>query len=100
MGAADVKTVSCPLMSSISICVAAEVNWEPVHCLLDSGCERSDIAHNLALHATMTLSRYTLSATNCMDLPILGDADFQFTIDGHKFVANVFVLPDIDEFLL
>jgi len=35
-----------------------------------------------------------------MDLPILGDMDLHFTVDKHKFVANISVLPAIDEFLL
>jgi len=36
---------------------------------------------------------YVLSAANKTDLPILGDTDLHFTIDRHKFVANVSVLP-------
>jgi len=35
-----------------------------------------------------------------MHLSILGDLDLLFPVDGHKFVANVSVLPAIDEFLL
>ena len=41
-----------------------------------------------------------LSAANGTDLPIVGDVDLRFTIDGHEFGANVCVLPTVDEFLL
>jgi len=35
-----------------------------------------------------------------MDLPVLGNMDLHFTLDEHKFVANVSVSPAVDEFLL
>jgi len=38
--------------------------------------------------------------TKRIDLPILGDTDLHFTVDGHEFEANVSVSPAIDDFLL
>jgi len=35
-----------------------------------------------------------------MDLPILGDTNLHFTVNGYEFDANVSVSPAIDEFLL
>jgi len=37
----------------------------------------------------LTPSRYVLSAANETDLPILGDVNLNFTVDGHKFRGNV-----------
>jgi len=37
---------------------------------------------------------------NKTELTILEDTDLQFTIDGHRFMANVLVSPAVDEFLL
>ena len=33
-------------------------------------------------------------------MPILGDTDLSFTVDGHEFTANVSVSSAIDDFLL
>jgi len=41
-------------MSPTKIYVTAEVNGEPVRCLLDSGCERSDISADLVPNAELT----------------------------------------------
>jgi len=41
-------------MSPTRIYVTAEVSGEQVHCLLDSGCERLVIAHNLVPNAKLT----------------------------------------------
>jgi len=35
-----------------------------------------------------------------MDLTVLGDTYLQFTIDGHKFQANISVSSNVEEFLL
>jgi len=43
---------------------------------------------------------YILSAANKTELPILADTEFQFTVDGYSFAANISVSPAIDEFLL
>jgi len=51
-------------MSPTKIYVTAEVNGEPVRCLLDSGCERSVIAAGLAPEAILTPSQYSLFAAN------------------------------------
>jgi len=51
-------------MSPTKIYVTAEVNGEPVHCLLDSGCERSVIAAGLAPESKLIPSQYSLLAAN------------------------------------
>jgi len=48
----------------------------------------------------LTHSRYILSRANGTDLPVLGDTDLHFTIDGEKSVANICVSPAVEEFLL
>jgi len=80
--------------------VTAQIDGEPVRCLLDSGCERNVIARSLVPNLELAHSRYTLSAANKMDLPILGDTDLQFTVDRHRFLANVSISPAIDKFIL
>jgi len=76
-------------MSPTKICVTAEVNGEPVHCLLDSSCERSVIAAGLVHEAKLTPSEYTLFAANKASLDVLGDTVISFVIDGHAFEARV-----------
>jgi len=71
-----------------------------VKALLDGGCERSVIVRSLVPIVKLTCSHYSLSTANKTELPILGDADLQFTDDGHRFMANASVSPAIDEFLL
>ena len=51
-------------MSPTKIYVTAKVNGEPVKCLLDSGCERSVIAADLAPNANLTPSQFSLFAAN------------------------------------
>jgi len=55
---------------------------------------------SLVPDASLTQLHYSLSAANKIGLPILGDMDLHFTVDGRKFVDNVSVSPAIDEFLL
>jgi len=50
--------------------------------------------------AKLTPSRYVLTTVNKTDLPILGDTNLTFIVDGHKFRANVSVSDKVDEFLL
>jgi len=97
---ADVKTVSCSLVSPTWIYVTGDVNGKAIHCLLDSGSERSAIARSLVPDASLAHSHYSLSAANKMDLPILWDMNLHFTVDGRDFDANVSVSPATDEFLL
>jgi len=78
----------------------AKLNGKPIRCLFDSGCERSITAKSLVPDLPLACSCYILSAANKTDLPILGDAKLNFTIDGHKFLANVSVMPAIHDFLL
>ena len=80
--------------------MTAKINGKSIWCLLDSGCERSVVARRLVPDLHLTRLHYVLSMANKTDLPILGDTDLHFTIDGHKFVANVSVSPAINEFLL
>jgi len=87
-------------MSPTKIYVTAEVNGEPVRCLLDSGCEWSVISADLVPNADLTPSQYTLYATNRASLDVVGDCVISFAIDGHNFEADVSVSNKVDEFLL
>jgi len=87
-------------MSSTKIYVTAEVNGEPIRCLLDSGCERSIQSADLVPNAELTPLQYTLYAANKANLDVLGDCVISFVIDGHNFEADVSVSKKVDEFLL
>jgi len=101
MVAGVIKTVfCCPVVSSPQIHITAEVDGKQVHCLLDSGCKRSVISRKLVPDLCLTPSCYALSMANKMDLPIIGDVDFNFTVDRPKFKTNVSISHYIDQFLL
>jgi len=78
-------------MSPTKIYVTAEVNGEPVRCLLDSGCERSVISADLVPNAELMPSQYTLYAANKASLDVVGDSIISFVIDWHNFEADVSV---------
>ena len=67
-------------MSPTKIYVTAKVNGEPVKCLLDSGCERSVLAADLAPNANLTPSQFSLFAANRASLDVLGDTTLLFVI--------------------
>ena len=71
-----------------------------MRCLLDSSCERSIIAADLAPHAKLTPSQYSLLAANRASLDVLGDMVIPFVIDGHNFEADVSVSNKVEDFLL
>ena len=48
---ANVQTVTSSSLSPTKIYITAELNGEPVRCLLDCGCERSVIARDLVPNA-------------------------------------------------
>jgi len=98
-GVKPVLTVSAN-MSPTKIYVTAEINGQPVKCLLDSGCERSVIAADLAPEASLKPSQYTLFAANKANLDVLGDTVLPFVIDGHRFEADVSVCSKVEDFLL
>jgi len=85
---------------STRIYITAYVNGKPVQCLLDSGCERSVISRNVVPTAKLTRSRYSLAVADKADLPILGDTNLHFEVDGNRFEASVSVSSAIDDFLL
>jgi len=87
-------------MSPTKIYVTAEIDGQPVKCLLDSGCERSVIAADLAPKASLKPSQYTLFAANKANLDVLGDTVLPFVIDGHRFEADVSVCSKVEDFLL
>ena len=58
------------------------------------------IAQSLVSDLLRTCSHYVLSAADVMNLPVIGDADLHFTVDRHKFVVNVCVVPAVEELLL
>jgi len=57
----------------MKIYVTAEINGEPVRCLLDSGCERSVINADLVPNAELTPSLYSLYAANKASLDVISD---------------------------
>ena len=87
-------------MSPTKIYVTAEVNGEPIRCLLNSGCEWSVISADLVPNAELTASQYTLYAANRASLDVLGDCVISFAIDGHNFEADVSVSNKVDELSL
>jgi len=87
-------------MLPTKIYVTSEINSEPVRCLLDSGCERSVIAADLAPQAKLTPSWYSLFAANRASLHVLGDTVILFVIDEHNFEADVSVSNKVEDFLL
>jgi len=87
-------------MSPTKVHVTAEINGEPVRCLLDSGCERSVINAALVSNVELSPSEYTLYAANRASLDVIGDCVISFVIDGHNFEADVSVSHKVDEFLL
>jgi len=92
--------VSCQLVSPTCIYVTAYVDGKPVQCLLDSGCERSVTLRNVIPDTKLTHSRYNLTVADKAGLPILGDTNLHFKVDGNRFEANVSVSVAIDDFLL
>jgi len=97
---AQVNSISCQLVSPTRIYVSAYVEGKPVQCLLDSGCERSVIARSLVPNARLVRSQYNLSVADKANLPMLGDTNLHFVVDGNEFEANVLVSSVIDHFLL
>jgi len=87
-------------MSPTKIYVTAEVNGEPVRCLLDCSCKRSVIVAGLAPEAKLTPSQYFLFAANKASLNVLGDTVVPFVIDGHAFEADISVCNKVEDFLL
>jgi len=85
---ANVQTVTSSSLSPTKIYVTAELNGEPVRCLLESSCERSVIAHDLVPNASLTPSHYTLFAANKANLAVLGNTVITFTIEGQQFEAG------------
>jgi len=98
-GVNPILTVSAN-MSPTKIYVTAEINGQPVKCLLDSGCKWSVIAADLAPKACLKPSQYTLFAANKANLDVLGDTVLPFVIDGHTFEADVLVSSKVEDFLL
>ena len=80
LGVKPVLTVNAN-MSPTKIYVTAEVNGEPIRCLLDSGCERSLIPADLAPISELSPSQYSLYAlyaANKASLDVLGDTVISF----------------------
>jgi len=97
---AQANSISCQLVSPTRVYVTAYVDGRPIQCLLDSGCERSVISRNVIPKAKLTRTRYDLTVADKANLPILGDTDLYFEVEGNRFRANVSVSPAIDDFLL
>jgi len=95
-----VKGVLSPRMTPTCVYVMAKFRNRPIRCLLDSGCERSVIGRRYIQGMRLKRSKYELFAANKTSLPVDGDADIHFTIDGHPMTTSVSVSPVIDELLL
>ena len=80
--------------------VMAEIQGKPIHCLLDSGCDRSVIGRRCVPSAKLNPSTYELFTANKAPLRVIGDLDIAFTVDGHPMEANLSVSPDIEKLLL
>jgi len=78
----------------------AEIQGRPIHCLLDSECDRSVIGWRCVRSAKLNPSTYELFTANKAPLRVIGDLDIAFTVDGHPMEANITVSPDIEELLL
>jgi len=51
-------------------------------------------------NAKLTHTWYNLTVADKAKLPILGDTNLHFEVDGNRFEANVSVSQAIDDFLL
>jgi len=72
----------------------------PIRCLLDCGCERSIIGRRYFRGLRLRPTQYRLSAANKVSLPLDGDIDLHFTIDGHAMTASVSMSRAIDDMML
>lgn len=94
------RQVECPRVASTCVYVKAKFRNRPIRCLLDSGCERSIVGRRYVRDLRLRPTQYRLSAANKAALPIDGDIDLHFTIDGYAMTASVSVSPAIDDLLL
>ena len=97
---AKANAISCQLVLPTRVYVTAYVDGKPIQCLLDSGRERSVISRNVIPNAKLTHSWYSLTVADKASLPILGDTNLHFEVDGNHFEANVSVSLAIDDFPL
>ena len=94
------KGVSRQVGPPVRVYVMAKFRRRPIHCLLDSGCERSIIGRRFVQNVRLKKTWYILSAANGTDLPVDGDTDIYFTIQDQTMAINVSVCPVIDELIL
>jgi len=78
----------------------ASLRGKPLVCLLDSGCDRSIIGHKYVSEMTIRSTKLKLRAANGTDVPILGEVDIDFMIEGHPVRANVAVSDVVEELIL
>lgn len=82
------------------IYVAATSRGRPLYCLLDTGCKRSLVSSHYAKDLQLTKTDIKLYTAVKSQIPIEGDVDFRFAIDGQELVYNVTVSPVVDELIL
>ena len=82
------------------IYVVATYRGRPLRCLLDTGCERSIIGRKYVKGLPLMKTNIVLYAANKTELPVDGDIDLHFTIEGQPVSYNVSVSPVIDELIL
>jgi len=84
----------------LRIYIPVTFRGRPIRCLLDSGCERSIIGRQYVRGMRLTKSRVVLYAANKTKLPVDGDVDIHFAVDGQSMSYNVSVSPVVDELIL
>lgn len=82
------------------IFVRAKYRGKNIHCLLDSGADRSLIASELVAHLPKRPAHIQLLAANGTPVPVLGEVDIGFTIEGVHVTANLGVADAIEGVIL
>ena len=82
------------------IFVRAKYRGKNIHCLLDSGADRSLIASELVAHLPKRPAHMQLLAANGTAVPVLGEVDIGFAIEGIPVTANLGVADAIEGVIL
>jgi len=97
-----------PIRSGVLFCsseaqkayVNAEFHGRPLHCMLDTGCDRRVIGRRLLTNEELLPSRFALTAAGKNPLQVDGEAHIQSYIEGYPMEADVSVSSQLDELLL
>jgi len=77
-----------------------KVNGRAVHCLLDSGCERSVINSRLISDMEIEPSQQRLFAANGTEVPVLGTVKMDLIVHGTRTVLNALVSEAVEDVIL